>query len=173
MRRIGALIVLVICTSSLIAQNSKTVFLVRHGEKVSEAKDAVLSDIGKQRAMCLAGVLADAGVESILASDVQRTQQTAQPLADQLHKKLTIIPAADTAKWASEIKAAPGNVLVVGHSDTLPKIILQLTGKTVNIGSNDYDDLFIVTLDPNPSVPVLLHYCKQSAPGPPQNMMVR
>jgi len=173
MRRIGALIILVICTSSLIAQNSKTVFFVRHGEKVSEAKDAVLSDIGKQRAMCLAGVLADAGVETILASDVQRTQQTAQPLADRLHEKLTIIPAADTAKWVSEIKSAPGNTLVVGHSDTLPMIIQQLTGKAVKIGSGDYDDLFVVTFDPNPSAPLLLHYCKQPAPGPPQNMMVR
>ena len=164
-------IVLLTCTISLFAQNAKTVFLVRHGEKTSEAKDAQLSDIGKQRASCLAGVLADAGVQSIVTSDVARTQQTAQPLADRLQKKLTILPAAEIGQFVSQIRTAQGNLLVVGHSDTLPKIIQQLTGKTVNIASNEYDDLFIVSLDPNSSAPILLHYCSQSQMEPPQRMV--
>lgn len=147
---------------SLAGQNAKTVFLVRHAEKTSEAKDALLSDLGQKRASCLAGVLADAGVESILTSDVRRTQQTAQPLAERLQKQLTILPAADIGKFVAKIQQAPGNTLVVGHSNTLPKIIQQLTGSEVRIADGEYDDLFVVSFDRKAAAPVLLHYCVAS-----------
>ncbi len=170
-RTFGFVVLMLVCSLSLVAQNAKTVFFVRHAEKASEAKDALLSDIGQKRASCLAGVLADAGVQNIFATDVKRTQQTAQPLADRLQKQLTILPAADIGKFVAQVKQAQGNSLVVGHSDTLPKIIQQLTGSEVKIGNSAYDDLFVVAFDPNAAPPVLLHYCVTSAPAAPaQNM---
>ncbi len=173
MKRASMMILVLACTTFTFAQNAKTVFLVRHAEKASEARDALLSDIGKQRAMCLAGVLADANVQKIITSDVKRTQQTAQPLADRLHEKLTILPASDIARFANEIRGAQGNTLVVAHSDTLPNIIQQLTGKTVTIGSNEYDRLFMVSFGPDATAPVVLHFCSQSQPAPPPQKMMR
>jgi phosphohistidine phosphatase SixA len=170
MRRSSLLLAFLLCTAIAFAQNAKTVFLVRHAEKASEAKDALLSETGEQRAACLAGVLADAAVKNIFTSDVKRTQQTAQPLADRLHLPIKAIPAADIAQFASQIKAAQGNTLVVGHSDTLPQIIQQLTRNTVTIGSNEYDGLFIVSFDPNPASTVVLHYCMANPAAPAQKM---
>ena len=155
------------------AQNPKTVFLVRHAEKVSDAKDALLSNVGKQRAMCLAGVLADAEVQNIITSDVVRTQQTAQPLADRLHEKLKTIPAGDIDQFVTAVRGAKGNTLVVGHGDTLPRIIEQLTGKSVSIPGNAYDRLLIVTFQPEAGSPVLLHYCTTGNPEPQEHKMVR
>lgn len=170
MRRSSLLLAFLFCTTFIFAQNAKTVFLVRHAEKVSEARDALLSDAGKARAECLAGVLSDAGIQTIITSDVKRTQQTAQPLADRLHEQLHPIPAADISQFVSDVRAAQGNTLVVGHSDTLPNIIQQLTGKAVTIGSNDFDLMFIVSMDPNPEAPVVLHVCMKSPEGPAQTM---
>lgn len=170
MSRFALLLAVLLCTTLAFAQNAKTVILVRHAEKVSEARDALLSDTGKARAECLAGVLADAGIKNILTSDVKRTQQTAQPLADRLHEQINTIPAADIAQFVSRIRAAQGNTLVVGHSDTLPAIIQQLTGETATIGANDFDLMFVVGIDPNPAAPVALHVCMKSPAGPAQTM---
>jgi broad specificity phosphatase PhoE len=79
------------------AQNVRTIFLVRHADKVSDETDALLSDAGHRRAECLAKTLADAHIQQIYTSDLQRTQQTAAPLAEQLHLR----PAKDSARTRS------------------------------------------------------------------------
>lgn len=173
MKRICLLVLCLFLATVAAAQNTRTVFLVRHAEKVSDAKDALLSDVGKQRAACLAGVLADAGVQNIITSDVVRTQQTAQPLADRLHEKLKTIPASDINQFVTAIRGAQGNTLVVGHSDTLPSIIEQLTGKSVIIPGTAYDRLFIVTFQPEAGSPVVLHYCSPSKSESQEQKMVR
>ena len=38
------------------------------------------------------------------------------------------------------------NILVVGHSNTVPKMIQHLTGERVEIQDNDFDNLFIVSI---------------------------
>ena len=57
-----------------------------------------------------------------------------------------------------KLKRGDGNVLVVGHSNTLPEIIkaLDITAP-VTIGENDYDDLFVVVLGEPPQC-IHLHY---------------
>src|SRR5437588_5943840 len=70
---------------------AQTILLVRHAEKVSEAPDALLSDIGKQRAAKLAHALVDAGVTAIFTTEAERTKQTAAPLAKLLHLQPTVI----------------------------------------------------------------------------------
>jgi hypothetical protein len=56
------------------------------------------------------------------------------------------------------LNAATGNVLVVGHSNTVPAVIKQL-GVTVpvTIGESDYDNLFIVTTGAEPRM-IRLHF---------------
>ncbi|HEX7958885.1 MAG TPA: phosphoglycerate mutase family protein, partial [Terriglobales bacterium] len=105
-----------------------TIFLVRHAEKVSDAPDALLSKTGEQRAACLAQTLRDARIGAIYVTQVKRTQQTAEPLAKKLGVEPTILNGDDTAALAADIKRDIGtkNVLVVGHSDTLPKVFSQI-----------------------------------------------
>ena len=131
------------------AQNVRTIFLVRHADKVSDETDALLNDAGHRRAECLAKTLADAHIQQIYTSDLQRTQQTAAPWAEQLHLKPVAIPLSkvdDLIQAIQSDKAA--NILVVWHDATLPKILLALGAPEITpIAHTEYDRFFILTFD--------------------------
>lgn len=109
------------------AQNVRTIFLVRHADKVSEETDAPLSDAGHRRAECLANTLADAQIQQIFTSDLQRTQQTAAPLAEKLQLKPVAIPLSKPEDLVQAIRSGKAsNVLVVWDDATLPKVLRAL-----------------------------------------------
>jgi broad specificity phosphatase PhoE len=130
-----------------------TVILVRHAEKASATdRDPVLSEVGIQRAKDLAAALADAGVGSVITTQLQRTRLTA---ADVLAAtKLTPIVvnaggATHAADVAAAVKARPAGevVLVVGHSNTVNAIIGALGGpKLTDICDSQYSNLFIMQM---------------------------
>ena len=124
-----------------------TIFVVRHAEKAQggDEKDPGLSEAGRARAESIAKVLKDAGITAIYATELKRTQQTAEPLARLMQLDLTIVPAKETAALVSRLRATDGAALVVGHSNTVPQILQALGAATaVTIGEADYDNLFIV-----------------------------
>ena len=123
------------------------IFVVRHAEKAqgSDDKDPDLSSAGRARAESIAKVLKDAGITAIYATELKRTQQTAEPLARVMQLDVTIVPAKETATLVSELKAINGAALVVGHSNTVPQILQALgASATVTIGDAEYDNLFIL-----------------------------
>src|SRR5690242_18742150 len=130
MKRSLAFLILLSATVAVaqIHETAGMIVLVRHAEKVSDAPDALLSKAGEQRAECLAQTLRNAYIGAIYVTQVKRTQQTAEPLAKKLRIQPTIINGDDTAALAADIKKdmATKNVLVVGHSDTLPKVFSQI-----------------------------------------------
>src|SRR6478672_6971297 len=158
---------LLLCQLAAAQQNVRTVFLVRHAEKASAAADAPLSPEGEKRAECLASTLRDAGIKQIYVTDVMRTQQTAAPLAKALKIKPTIVPAKDpNALIKNLVYTGGGNILVVGHSDTVPFVIARLQGGTVApIGENEYDRMFVMTVAEAAGMPAAtLHYCSAGTP---------
>ncbi|MFL6314854.1 MAG: SixA phosphatase family protein [Terriglobales bacterium] len=159
---------LLLCQLAVAQQNVRTVFLVRHAEKASAAADAPLSPEGQKRAECLASTLKDAGIKQIYVTDATRTQQTAAPLAKALKIKPTILPAKDpNALIKNLVYTGGGNILVVGHSDTVPFVIARLQGGTVApIGENEYDRLFVMTIAEAAGMPAsTLHYCSAGTPA--------
>ena len=159
---------LLLCQMAAAQQNVRTIFLVRHAEKASNAADAPLSPEGQKRAECLAATLKDAGIKQIYVTDVTRTQQTAAPLAKMLKVKPTILPAKDSNGLIKNlVYTGGGNILVVGHSDTVPFVIARLQGGTVPpIGENEYDRLFVMTIAEAAGMPaVTLHYCSAGNPA--------
>jgi phosphohistidine phosphatase SixA len=160
--------VLVLCHLTAAQQNVRTIFLVRHAEKASAAADAPLSPAGEKRAECLAATLKDAGIKQIYVTDAWRTQQTAAPLAKALKIKPTILPAKDSNGLIKNlVYTGGGNIMVVGHSDTVPFVIARIQGGTVPpIGENEYDRMFVVTIAEAAGTPaVTLHYCSTGAPA--------
>lgn len=142
------------------AASAQTVFLVRHAEKTAEKTDPKLTEAGKARAACLVDTFRDAGIQAIFVSDTARSRQTAEPLVKELKLEATTVPGRDTAGLVEKVRAVKsGNVLIVGHSNTIPEIIEKLgAGKIAPIGDNDFDQLFIVELGEKPHV-TTLHYC--------------
>ena len=152
-------------------QNVRTIFLVRHADKTSTAPDAALSPAGEKRAECLAAMLKDAGIKQIYVTDAKRTQQTAAPLAKALKLTPTILPAKDPNALIKDLLyIGGGNILVVGHSDTVPFVIARLKGGTVPpIGENEYDRMFVVTIAEAAATPVAtMHYCDCGASAGPK-----
>ena len=143
-----------------------TVFLVRHAERADTVpgtpatmgNDPDLSEAGRVRAESLATLLKDAKISAIFATEFKRTQQTAAPLAKALGLTVKIVTSKDTAALVKQVKSAKGNVLVVGHSNSVPDVIKGLGVSTpVSIGDDDFDNLFLVARDTPPSL-LHLHY---------------
>jgi broad specificity phosphatase PhoE len=143
-----------------------TVFLVRHAERADAAPGAAptmsadpdLSDAGRARAESLARMLADAKITAIFSTEFKRTQQTAAPLAKAIGVAVTTVSSKNEADLVKLIRASQGNVLVVGHSNTVPDVIKALGVTTpVAIADDEFDNLFLVIRSTPPSL-LRLHY---------------
>ncbi len=144
--------------------NDPTIFLLRHAEKAEPSpnglpNDPDLSPAGKARATRLVDVLKDVRLAGIYATEFQRTQKTALPLARKNMVGIATIPAKDTVTLVAKLKEETDNVLVVGHSNTIPEIIKGLgITEPIQIAETAYDDLFIVILHPHMPQLIHLHY---------------
>ncbi len=133
------------------------IFIVRHAERADASTDADLSEAGRARAEALAKMLKDKNITAIYATEFKRTQQTAAPLAKALGIAVTIRPAKAT-DFGFKLRTLHGNTLVVGHSNTIPDLIKELgVSESINIGENDYDNLFEIELGEKPKL-IHLHY---------------
>jgi broad specificity phosphatase PhoE len=136
------------------AAAAQSVFVVRHAERADTASagpatmgsDPDLSDAGRARAQSLATLLKDARITAIYVTQYKRTQQTAAPLAASLGITPTVIPSNETAQLLTRLREASGNVLVVGHSNSVPDVVQGLgIADAPAIADHEYDNLFIVT----------------------------
>lgn len=137
------------------SQATTTIIFVRHAEQTSHVEaDPSLSDAGKRRVAELTRQLADAdvvaGIDAIWTTDLKRSIETAQPLADQLDLPINLYPASDTETVLETIlKNHKGKiVLVVGHSNTLPVMIANLgaSKKVPPIALNEFDNIYIISI---------------------------
>jgi len=163
-RIVFTLLLAVVVASPAAAQH--TIFLVRHAERADTKPgaspamgvDPDLSAPGRARATSLAAALKDAKITAIYATEFKRTQQTAAPLAKALGLTVTIVISKGPDALLKELKATKGNVLVVGHSNTVPEVIAGLGIATpVTIDDAEFDNLFLVTTGTPPSL-LRLHY---------------
>lgn len=120
-------------------------YFVRHAERLNNSADSPLSEFGFQRAQILKDTMLNKHIDEIYVSTYIRTQQTGQPLADALSKQMIIYKADTTAELAAALKKINGkNLLLVGHSNTIPTLVGLLSGESVQIIDTHFDDLFIV-----------------------------
>jgi len=140
------------------AQDSTVVFIVRHGEKaqIPGEQDPPLSEAGQARAKALADALRSEGVDQIRVTLFRRTQETAFPLANEI----MVSPVIDSigrdveghAKRLAEkisTEFAGQTVLVVGHSNTIRRIVTALGGPAASdVCDREYANLFVVVLKP-------------------------
>jgi broad specificity phosphatase PhoE len=138
------------------------IFLVRHAERAAISghvpSDTGLSAAGRERAEALARALKDAEITAIYTTEYKRTRETAAPVARSLGIQPEVIPGDDLRGLIAKLKASPGNVLVVGHSNTLPQIISALgVSSRVTVAESDYDNLFLVVRASEPQL-IRLHY---------------
>jgi broad specificity phosphatase PhoE len=168
------LLALLLAGITIIYWKSSTtvVLVVRHAERNNSAPNCtalascplpngnpanppLLAPEGETRATTLAHVVEDTGIQAIYASCFCRTQQTVGPTATNLGLTTNLISqhtaagAADVTDLISQINSnnTGQKILVAGHSDTVPMIIEQLGGGTIDpIACGEFDNLYVVTI---------------------------
>lgn len=176
MRTIARLSLLVTTLAVLSAPSAEaqTVYLVRHAEKAAVAgNDPPLSTAGQARAAALEWALADAGVVHVIVTSRQRTTETAAAVIAARHLTPVVVPLGDgAAGHVAAVAAAVRQVsrsdavLVVGHSNTIPRIITALGGPALpDLCDADYSTIFVLELNAKPVRLVRVHYGAPNAPG--------
>lgn len=129
----------------------KTIYIVRHAEKmVVEDPDPELAQVGIIRATKLAQILADKEIKHVFSTDYKRTKYTAWPSADQAGVEIQVYDPRDQEAFAEKLKGLEGNILVVGHSNTVPELANFFIGsgeKFPNLTDDEYQFIYVVTLD--------------------------
>jgi broad specificity phosphatase PhoE len=130
--------------------------VVRHAEKATDdPKDPSLSDAGQARAERLAVALKGLPLHHAVSTQYRRTQATAAPAAKangiEVHAKP--IDASNSATYAKDLAAhirqdhAGQNLLLVGHSNTVPELVEALTGtKAEPMADDEFDRVYVITL---------------------------
>jgi probable phosphoglycerate mutase len=90
-------------------------------------------------------MLRSANIRNIFSTEFLRTRQTAAPTAQARHLETVSIAAKDPDALVAELRGLKGNVLIVGHSNTVPDLLKRLGIKDeIAIPDSEYDNLFIV-----------------------------
>jgi broad specificity phosphatase PhoE len=132
------------------AAATTTIYVVRHAEaRQDSTRDPALTEDGRHRADELRDLLRSKGITAIYASPYRRTQATAAPLAETLGLEVETYDPNDTRGLATAIlgRHPYANVLVVGHSNTVPLIVEALGGvRPADLAHTEHDPLFIVRI---------------------------
>lgn len=142
-----------------VSCSSQRYYIVRHAEKAIVTKDSLnftaanppLSEAGQVRAFVLRDELGKKNIENIFSTNYHRTVSTVMPLSD-ARNNMTIQyynSSKDSLdSFIEKLKAIrKGNVLVVGHSNTVDDIVNKLTGEknvAADLRDTEYDNMYII-----------------------------
>ena len=144
-------------TPAFAAADPAMVYVTRHAEKMSDAKDPNLTPQGQARARALAAILKKVGIKHIFSTATLRTQQTAQPLAQQAGVAVQSYDPGQPAIVVEKIKALAGPTLLVGHSNTVPDLVKLLGGAPGGpIADDEFDRLYQLIIAPDGKVSTVL-----------------
>lgn len=142
-------------TSNIIsfAQEAETTtyYLIRHAEKDlsnPSERNPHLDSVGIERSKRWKNLFSDVAFDAVYSTNYHRTIETAQPTATKNNLDITIYdPRAfniEEFKKQTEGKT----VLIVGHSNTIPKFVNALIGKEAynDIDESVYSHLYIVKI---------------------------
>lgn len=127
-----------------------TIIFVRHAEKADDGtRNPPLSVYGQHRALRLAQLLHLSEVSGIYSTPFLRTQQTVEPLAQQLGLDIQAYPPLELEALDDLVSQQGGKtLLIVGHSNTVPAMVNHLLGeeKLSQLDENEYDKIFVVQI---------------------------
>ena len=136
---------LTFAASSVVAQ--EVVYVVRHAEQVADVEDPPLSEEGRARARMLREFFRDAGLTAVYATDLRRTSETGAMVTEPLGFETTPVhtDSRDGLVARGQREQPHGRVLIVGHSNTVPRVLEQFGyPNEITIDHDEFNNLFIV-----------------------------
>lgn len=158
------LIVLLISMTSCVEKQKKeiqaaaikpletsTYYFIRHAEKDrqdSTETDPHLNETGKNRALRWSNLFKNTKFDAVYSTDYNRTRETASPTAENNDLEITIYDPTgiDVNKFKASTRGK--NILVVGHSNTIPQFVNKMIGKNKykDIDDNNNANFYMVTI---------------------------
>ncbi len=126
--------------------------VVRHAEKATEGDDPILTPAGQARAAHLTKILKDCPLNGIYTTQFVRTMKTAQPVATAQQQVIMLYDHKDLEFAPRLLQKQQGKrLLIVGHSNSIPKLVNQIIGEDhfETIGDEDYSNVFVVAVGNN------------------------
>ncbi|SEG15207.1 SixA phosphatase family protein [Algoriphagus boritolerans] len=145
------ILILSACTSK---NQPKTIYIVRHAEKQLVGNDPDLLYAGGVRALKLSQILEDQNIKHIFSTDYLRTRNTALPTAEAVGIPIQSYDPSNHDALVEQLKSLEGNVLVVGHSNTVSQLANYFIGeaeKYKDLDDLEYDFIYVVNLEENTS----------------------
>ncbi|HVG11833.1 MAG TPA: histidine phosphatase family protein [Flavisolibacter sp.] len=140
------LLLITVCFTSC----TTTYYVVRHAEKAAPgpdmASDVPLSEAGQARAAALRALLENKKIREIYSTNTMRTRSTAKPLSDAIGVPVQVYAPGDTG-FVNRVKSGSnGNVLIVGHSNTVDDIVNGFVNRNAiqDLPDTEYSKLFVV-----------------------------
>lgn len=167
MRKIILFSLLFITMTTLQAQESvektTTYFLIRHAEKVRENptdKNPDLNERGFQRAENWEKVLQHISFDAIYSTDYKRTLKTVAPIAKKLNLEPIVYNPSKVDFELFQLENTGKNVLIVGHSNTIPQFVNGLIKqqKYQEMEDDEFSHLYIVTVKGKEITDLLLYF---------------
>jgi broad specificity phosphatase PhoE len=150
------IIPLLLFTSALNAQKQRFIIL-RHAEKDTTVAgsqmmqaDPPLNAKGQDRAQSLIQEFKKYKISKIYSTNYNRTKSTVMPLANTIGLSINNYDPKQLKTFADELKAEANHsktILIVGHSNTSPKLVNLLIKKDQfkDLDESIYDTYWIVT----------------------------
>lgn len=136
-----------LASCSLTPAKSYSFYLVRHAEKAT-GPDPTLTQCGQLRATYLAEQLKNQGIQAVYSTDYRRTKQTAAPLASELQLTVNSYNPRKLADFAKLLNERQATALIVGHSNTTPKLAGILSKQKFDkLPESQFDQLFVVQVN--------------------------
>ncbi len=127
-----------------------TIFLVRHAEKGTDGNDPDLTEKGMDRAEDISRMLGAIRLDAVYSTPYKRTVQTGTPAAMSFGLEIQSYDPRNQDNLVREIeqKYPGGNVLIVGHSNTVPALLSHLdpAHSYPQMTDNEYDNFYVVTI---------------------------
>ena len=159
MKKVYTVLLLLLTTLSSVAQNDTitpisevtTYYLIRHSEKDRSDpsnKNPELTKKGFYRAASWAEVFEFIPLDAVYATNYNRTLMTASPTAMAQNIQITVYHPKEKYTDSFKENTAGKNVLIVGHSNTIPSFVNDILGENKYSDMNDRDNssLYIVTV---------------------------
>jgi len=120
----------------------QVIYVMRHLPPAT-GEDPGLSPQGTAQAHALARQLASARLKAIFVTDTNRSRQSAAPLAARLRLSPRVYDPFKPEVLARAVAEVPGNVLVVGHSNTVPDLVSRFGGTPpAPLGHGDFGTIW-------------------------------
>ena len=125
------LVALYFFVSATLAQDSFSIYLIRHAEKQTAQDDPKLTSCGQLRAKQIATMLEHTKISHVYSTPYRRTMATAAPFAKQQQLAIQQYSPKELSQFAQLLLKQKENVLVVGHSNTTAQLLALLSALDV------------------------------------------